>query len=430
MIQSRFNDDFDQLLKETTSKEIAIAVSGGADSIALLYLVSNWAGSSRVNLSILSVNHNLRPEACDEIQYVEQVSQQLGHKFFALSWNCGGTKIALQQHARQGRYDLMSAKCCELGITTLLTAHHLDDVLETYLMRKNKKSGVFGLSHSNSFFHNNIHVLRPLLNISKSELIKYLKSQNIRWLEDISNNFDLYERNRVRKQIALLTDFQKTELLNEMQAASKHSAKLGKQLIAIMAESLQINNYGFAKLDLKKLKNVCLDIKIQVLNYVMTIIGGKTTLPRFRSIKKLLSKFESEDNIKCSLHGCILKEINSKLLIFREKAAIVVTAQQFGSFQYWDNRFDILSDKCSTGYYIDRLGFSDYIAIKDQLNLDNLAKISDNNHKLILFTLPVIKKLEKVVAIPHISYYDDFDHGATVKVIFRPRFISRFTHFL
>ena len=429
MIQSRFNNDFDQLLKETP-KEIAIAVSGGVDSIALLHLVSSWADSSDTKLSILSVNHNLRSEARDEIRYVEKISRELGHKFFALSWDCGGTKIALQQRARQGRYNLMSAKCCELGITTLLTAHHLDDMLETYLMRKSKKSGVFGLSYSNSFFHNNIQILRPLLNISKAELIKYLQNQNIKWLEDISNSSDLYERNRIRKQIALFTDTQKSELLGEMQAGRQRAAKLGKQLIAIMAESLQINNYGFAKLDLKKLKNACLEIQIQILNYIVTIISGKTTLPRFRSTRKLLSKLEFGENIKCSLHGCILKEIDGALLVFREKAAISVATQQLGSFQYWDNRFDILFDECSTGYYVDRLGFADYIAIKDQLNLDDLAKISDNNHKLILFTLPVIKNLEKVVAIPHISYYDDFDHGAIVKVVFRPSFISRFTHFL
>jgi hypothetical protein len=69
---------------------------------------------------------------------------------------------------------MMSKKCHEFDINTLLTAHHLDDMLETYLMRKSKKSSILGLSYSNSFFYNNIQVIRPLSSFLKSELIDYL----------------------------------------------------------------------------------------------------------------------------------------------------------------------------------------------------------------------------------------------------------------
>ena len=74
--------------------------------------------------------------------------------------------------------------------------------------------------------------------------------------------------------------------------------------------------------------------------------------------------------------------------------------------------------------------YNDYIKIKEVLDMKELAALSGNNHTDILFTLPVIKNLEKIVAIPHISYYDDFEAGFEVNVIFRPGFISRFTHFL
>ena len=72
----------------------------------------------------------------------------------------------------------------------------------------------------------------------------------------------------------------------------------------------------------------------------------------------------------------------------------------------------------------------DYIKIKDKLDFENLRKLSNNNHKDILFTLPVIKNLEKVVAIPHISYYDDFKSNSRIDIVFNPGFVSRFTHFL
>jgi tRNA(Ile)-lysidine synthase len=97
--------------------------------------------------------------------------------------------------------------------------------------------------------------------------------------------------------------------------------------------------------------------------------------------------------------------------------------------QYWDNRFQVTVNKNDAEYYIEPLNMLEYIDIRDKIDLNELEQISDNNHKLILFTLPVIKKLEKIVAIPHISYYDVFDLNA-INIVFRPNFISRFTHFL
>ena len=80
-------------------------------------------------------------------------------------------------------------------------------------------------------------------------------------------------------------------------------------------------------------------------------------------------------------------------------------------------------------YNISSLSLNEYIGLKKYLNLEKLAKDSNNNHKSILFTLPVIKNLEKVVAIPHISYYDNEILSGVIKIIFKPNFISRFTHF-
>jgi tRNA(Ile)-lysidine synthase len=430
MIQSRFNNDFDNLLKGSTPKEMAIAVSGGVDSIALLHLVSFWALGANVKLSIFIVNHNLRSEASEEVQYVKSIAEKLGCNFFELSWHCGDNKIALQERARQGRYDLMSSKCHELAIDTLLTAHHLDDMLETYLMRENKKSGVFGLSSAPSFFHNNIRVLRPLFNCSKNELIEFLQNQDIQWREDVTNKSDLYERNRFRKQITLLTGAQKDALKNKVQITNEHALQLNKQLLIIMAESLQINNYGFASIDSTKLRKACLDIQIQILNYVVTVIAGKNIVPRFRSLEKLLDKFLSNETINCSLHGCVVKETKGTLWIFREKSAIEKSLVKLSLSQYWDNRFAISIEKPTIDNYIGRLSFDEYVSIKDKINLSLLAEISDNNHKLILFTLPVIKNIEKVVAIPHISYYDGFGQNTINEVVFGPNFISRFTHFL
>lgn len=431
MPTNRFYKDFNTLLGATKPKSLAIAVSGGSDSIALLHLTSAWVKQSDIEIIVFSVNHNLRTESSEEISYVKNITQKLGHKFYELSWNCGENKAGLQERARQGRYDLMSEKCLELSIDTLLTAHHMDDMLETYLMRKAKKSGIFGLSSSNCTFYNNIRILRPLFNYSKLELIEYLQANDIMWHEDHTNQSDLYERNRIRKEIASLSKNRKIEIKNELSSINKRAAILNEDLIIEMAESLQINDCGFASIDLQRLTNSCPDIQIQILNYILTIISGKSSLPRFRSMEKLLHKLSAPINFApVSLHGCILKLQNNKLWIFREKSAINSALTKFSDLSCsWDNRFDILS-RTKIDHYIGKLTLNEYISIKDKINFSSLKEESDNNHKLILFTLPVIKNIEKVIAIPHISYYDDCYDGATIEVVFKPNFISRFTHFV
>lgn len=430
MIQNHFNTEFNKLLGKTRPSRVALAVSGGVDSIAMLSLASVWSAESGIKLVVMNVDHNIRVSSQLEQNYVAQISKQLGYKFFPLSWNFDGNKIALQERARKGRYDLISRKCHDLGINTVLTAHHLDDMIETYLMRKAKKSGFLGLSSSNSFFYNNIRILRPLSKLHKIDLIDHLKRVKIKWIEDESNDLDLYERNRVRKYLTQFSDQERKELVKEIKEVDSKSKILNKEFIAILAQAVQFNNYGFAMLDINLIKKVNLDIKIQLFNYVLTIISGKTTLPRFRSVSKLLKSFDSTSRIDCSLHGCILKKTSGILLIFREKSAINTDSNKLKNIQYWDNRFELTIEHYSSSYQVGSLSNSEYIEIKGKLELGTLAKISDNNHKAILFTLPVIKNLEKVVAIPHISYYDDFDQGAKARVVFRPSFISRFTHFL
>ena len=144
-MQKRFDDNINPLLSEITeaaSYGVALAVSGGSDSIALLHLATEWAKSRKIRLVIFSVNHNLRPESSKEIEFVRMVVAQFSHEFYELSWDSGGNKVAIQARARAARYNMMSEKCRELGINTMLTAHHLDDRLETYLMHKNKKNGI------------------------------------------------------------------------------------------------------------------------------------------------------------------------------------------------------------------------------------------------------------------------------------------------
>lgn len=432
MLQEQFNDFMNQNFDKAISSEVALAVSGGSDSIALLFLASKWAKQNQIKLVVFSVDHRLRKESSDELEFVRRVSLTLEHKFVEFIWQHDNSKSALQERARLARYEMMTNKCHELGINSLLTAHHYDDFLENYLMRKRKKSGILGLSNSYSTFYDNIQILRPLFNIKKNDLVDYLNANSITWMEDKSNNLDFYERNRVRHHILSMPKEDKISLEEEANIADIKATEFNNKFIEEIAKNIEFNKLGFAFIDLDSYRKLDYEIAVYIINFVLTSISGKIDTPRYRSTKKLIDKVSAGDNFDSSLHECILREVNDKILIFREKNAINSNSVNLKNGVIWDNRFrfNIDNEFVDEELKICLLDMEDYIDIKDKLDFQNLSKSSMNNHKDILFTLPVIKNLEKVVAIPHISYYDGFKSNSGVDVIFSPGFVSRFTHFL
>ena len=432
MLQKQFDNFMNQNFDKAISSGVALAVSGGCDSIALLFLASKWAKKNLVRLVIFSVNHRLREESDKEIEFVKKTVLDLGHEFIGLTWLHDNTKNGLQERARKARYEMMGEKCHEVGINNLLTAHHYDDFLENYFMRKRKKSGILGLCNSYSTFYNNIQVLRPLYNIKKQNLIDYLQANSISWMEDESNNLDFYERNRVRKYISSLSGKAKTDFEEEANIADVAARGFNSKFIKAIAETVEFNRFGFAFIDLTLYKELDYEITVYLINFVLTSISGGASTPRYRSAKKLLDAINSGNDFACSLHGCILRRLNDKLLIYREKNKISNHSLNLKNGVVWDNRFqfNLRNDFIAEGFEVCKLCMGDYVKIKDKLDFQKIRDLSKNNYKDILFTLPVIKTLEKIIAIPHISYYDNFKCDSGVDIVFGPIFVSRFTHFL
>lgn len=432
MLQKQFDNFMDQNFDKAISSGVALAVSGGSDSIALLFLASKWAKKNLIRLVVFSVNHRLREESDKEIEFVRKTALDLGHEFIGLTWLHDNTKSCLQERARKARYEMMTKKCHELGISNLLTAHHYDDFLENYFMRKSKKSGVLGLCNSYSNFYNNIQILRPLYNVKKQRLIDYLNANSINWMEDESNSLDFYERNRVRKYISSLSEKARVDLEEKANISDATAQDFNTQFIKAIAETVEFNKLGFAFIDLSKYKELNYDITVYLINFILTSISGEINTPRYRSTKKLLDVINSGNDFTCSLHGCILRKKLGKLLIYREKNAINCHGLNLKNGVVWDNRFqfNVRKDFAAEGLKICRLHMEDYIKIKNKLDFQKISELGKNNHKDILFTLPVIKTLEKIVAIPHISYYDNFKCDFGIDIVFNPAFVSRFTHFL
>jgi tRNA(Ile)-lysidine synthase len=189
----RFRRDLDALVGPDA--KLGIAVSGGPDSLALLFLAAE-ARPGRVEAA--TVDHALRPESRAEAEIVAEVCARLGvpHVILTADWDeKPGT--AIQERARAMRYRLVGEWARERGLT-ILTAHHLDDQAETLLMRLARGAGVRGLAGMRPA----AHVVRPLLGWRHSELEAVCAAAGVEPVRDPSNEDEQFERVRIRKALA------------------------------------------------------------------------------------------------------------------------------------------------------------------------------------------------------------------------------------
>lgn len=142
----------------------AVGVSGGADSLALVFLLQEWAKEKQADFTALTVQHGLRPEAEAEAQYVARLMKAHGIKHHILYWKGEKPVSGVESAARTARYELMYDWCRQNGVGALLIAHHKRDQAETFLMRLQRGSGVDGLSAMAPVSKwKNLYVVRPLL---------------------------------------------------------------------------------------------------------------------------------------------------------------------------------------------------------------------------------------------------------------------------
>jgi len=186
------------------AKGLLIAVSGGPDSTALLWLAAQWARNGRVpSLTAATVDHGLRPGSASEAASVAALSEKLGIPHATLLWEGEKPRTGLPERAREARYALLAEHARKIGADMIVTAHHLDDQAETVLMRLLRGSGVAGLAGMAVISERDgVRVARPLLEVSKAELIACCDGAGLRYFEDPSNRDPRFTRARLRQMLA------------------------------------------------------------------------------------------------------------------------------------------------------------------------------------------------------------------------------------
>ncbi len=188
-------------LDRDMSQNIAVGVSGGPDSMALCYLLSEYAHrNGGIEIHAISIDHGLRSESAEEARHVSDIISQWKHVHHQiLHWD-NPADTAIQEQARFARYDEMRSYCSQHSIQYLFLGHHLDDQAETFLFRLAKGSGLDGLSSMQSLQpYEGVVFVRPFLGIEKERLIATCVHHGIAYVDDPSNQNDDFARVRLRE---------------------------------------------------------------------------------------------------------------------------------------------------------------------------------------------------------------------------------------
>jgi tRNA(Ile)-lysidine synthase len=188
---------------------IVLAVSGGPDSVALMWLMARWRRTLArgPSLIVVTVDHGLRAASAREASDVKRLAQNLGLPHHTVRWRGAKPKAGVPAAARAERYRLLTKAALEHGASHILTAHTRDDQAETLLMRLLRGSGIAGLAAmAREAPRHGVVLARPLLGVSKAQLIATLKKAKITFADDPTNRDPHFTRPRLRALMPALAE--------------------------------------------------------------------------------------------------------------------------------------------------------------------------------------------------------------------------------
>ncbi|MCW2306197.1 tRNA lysidine(34) synthetase TilS [Rhodobium gokarnense] len=362
------DDELEALFSPLAGEEaVGLAVSGGADSTALMVLAARWAGrrSNAPRLAVLTVDHGLRPEAAGEAAQVAELAAALGLGHETLCWTGDKPKTNLQAAAREARYRLLAERAVLAGLTAIVTAHHLEDQAETVLMRLARGSGVDGLAAmAPARAIGGVRLLRPLLDIPKARLVVTLQAAGINWIEDPSNDNTAFERIRLRRLLPVLAAEGLTpeRLAATARRMRKASDALDAEASGRLTTFARFHPGGFGALDPTVFADCPDEIALRLVARLLSSIGGTVYPPRQERLETLVAAIRSGDTgrrMKRTLAGVVVEARRGRLWFYREagRAGMPEIPLFPGEKAIWDHRFKVtLAKDAATPVVVGPLG--------------------------------------------------------------------------
>jgi tRNA(Ile)-lysidine synthase len=325
--------------------ELAVAVSGGPDSMALLLLADRWARSLGGSVTALTVDHRLRPESAVEARAVAGRLGRRGIRHEILIRHGELAKGDLQAAARDARYALLEAWCRSHHVLHLLVGHHREDQAETLLLRLARGSGLSGLAGMPALaWRADIRVLRPLLDMPRARLAATVAASGLEVVEDPSNANTSFARVRVRDEAAMLGSMGLTP--ERLAATTIHLARardaIERATASLLGRSVVLHPAGFASLDPAPWRAAPEEIRLRALAQLLTTIGGKVYPPRFDRLASLAASLAADGpGSGRVLGGCRIIARQGLWLVMREARGLEPPILlKPGGRVHWDGRYE------------------------------------------------------------------------------------------
>jgi tRNA(Ile)-lysidine synthase len=402
-LATAFSTALDRLGPFEPGPAIAVAVSGGADSLALAVLARDWVNRRDGSTVALVVDHGLRPASADEARITIERLQCLGIPTRLLPLAGLEHGPALAERARIMRYECMTAACREAGILHLLLGHHAADQIETLAMRVLRGSQTHGLAGMPALRETaGVRLLRPLLGIEPALLRDFLTANGTSWIEDPSNQDMRALRPRLRHRFAAGAEGGTTEgsgLWHALSAVARLRSYEEMQTAAELASRVSVRPEGFALLSPGRIGSAALSSLVRT-------IGGSAYNPSPARINGLAARPRP-----AALAGVRITQagrFGDGMLIVREEAA-VMDPVPLAPDTIWDNRFRVAGHEgLPAGATIGKLG-------------DDAARFRDVSGlpSAVLRTLPAVRFGKSLTVVPHLGYAAG-DEGATMTALFAP----------
>ena len=396
-VEKRFYEAMREFYPFEDDAELVVAVSGGSDSMALTFLLNDYVAKYGGKLVALTVDHGLRPESASEAAEVHAVLTKHGIHHEILPWHGDKPHTAVEEKAREARYDLLFTYMRERGLLHLFVAHTMDEQAETFLLRMRRGSGIEGLSAINAeVLYRDLRVLRPLLGFTKNELRDYLKEKGIDWVDDPANFDTSYDRVKVRHLLKIMDGYGLGAECIDRAVSGIKRAKNAIDVYAtkVMAETVSLDFCGFVRLDAERLLSHPQEVVFRVLSRIIFVVSGNHVPVRLEKIASLADRLTSVGK-GMTLGGCFIKQYRGKVVFVREVSFLPPKV--------------VFADKGRWGHFtISAPGFR---GILGALGADGYAQIREKTRKryfsAVTYGLPALFHDKKVVFVPHLRYYAD-----------------------
>ncbi len=298
----------------------AVAVSGGPDSMSLLFLINAFIKYKKGKLMALIVDHRIRKKSKEEANYIATYLDNNKINSQILTVNKNNVSKKNMNEARNNRYNLLTDFCIKNNILHLFIAHHKDDNLETFLNRKIAGSDFYGLkSMSELSFYNRVNVVRPLLNFSKEMLLDYNKKNKIEYINDPSNfNLD-YTRPTIRN--FLKKSDQKTikEINKDFENILFYSPHFIQMILEILLKNIVHVESKQIVVSFHNIKNLNEITSENIIRRIYQFLFYQSKPPRSKKTRILISEIKKLNFNIFNVKGMIVKK-NDDFLTFSRKS--------------------------------------------------------------------------------------------------------------